>query len=273
MKAQPKYAFYATLLDCFQRYLDTTEDNFFYQDEAGAWHRNYDEQTGEYHFSPSEVDDMAKQELLDRINRVPYSSPAATKGTAFNAVVDCLIHKRRDPKVEMHGDRETDTIYAVYEGQAFYFSFSFVEEVAARFEGALSQFYTEAMLPTQYGVVKLYGFIDEMMGNRVYDIKTTGRGYTFGQYGKNWQRHVYPYCLTESGMCSGVQSFEFTCCALAGGTERSPRITGRVYPEVYTYTHAESRDRLTSFCERFIEFLEDNRALITDGRVFGLYKK
>lgn len=43
MKTQqlkPNYAFSPSLLDAFQRMVDTKAEDFFYQDEAGAWHLN-----------------------------------------------------------------------------------------------------------------------------------------------------------------------------------------------------------------------------------------
>ena len=55
-----KYKIYPTLLDGFQRYLDSEEDT-------------------------------ALQELIDKINRKPFTSVAADKGTAFNEVVEGVI--------------------------------------------------------------------------------------------------------------------------------------------------------------------------------------
>ena len=71
---QPKYRMYPSLLDKFEAYLRADEevDSFF----------NIDNETGEYKRSPEEVEAELKQSLIDAINRVPFASEAADKGTA-----------------------------------------------------------------------------------------------------------------------------------------------------------------------------------------------
>ena len=66
-----------------------------------------------------------------------------------------------------------------------------------------------AILPTIYGDVELYGHVDYINTNKIHDLKTT-KNYTFGNYEKYWQRHLYPYCLIESGEMEEVTEFEFT---------------------------------------------------------------
>ena len=42
------------------------------------------------------MDALLKQEFIDRVNKVPEPpSEAASKGTAFNEILDCLIMKRK----------------------------------------------------------------------------------------------------------------------------------------------------------------------------------
>lgn len=294
----PKYRFYATLLDKFQSFLDTQVEDYFYQDEDGSWHKNYSETEDTLHFSQEEVDALLKQELLDAINRVPHElSVAASKGTALNEIVDCIIHKRKsdnedivikslkgfDVKKEFGCTDEVgkpiyydywfehvnkSCIYAGLDGFDFYFDIDFCKSIAEYFKGSLSQVFTSAPLETKYGEVELYGYIDELRENKVYDLKTTSR-YEFGKYAKYWQRHAYPYALIESGMCTEVNSFEFTAYALKGGTSRTPLITGVQYPEVYQYDHEQSKILLRNICERFCEFLEENRSLITNRKIFN----
>ena len=55
----------------------------------------------------------------------------------------------------------------------FLFDRAWVIEQAKYFDGAVSQLYVSAILPTRYGDVELYGFIDELKRDVVYDIKTT----------------------------------------------------------------------------------------------------
>lgn len=309
----PKYRFYATLLDKFQSFLDTQVEDYFYQDEDGSWHKNYSETEETLHFSQEEVDALLKQELLDAINRVPHEpSEAASKGTALNEIVDCLIHNRKSendsvtirtiksgrdlfntmnatsirlankqdgvvpiisgrdlPHCEELCRKSVSTfIYANVDCFEFLFDIPFCKSIAEYFKGSLSQVFTSANIETKYGEVELYGYIDELRENKVFDLKTTSR-YEFGKYAKYWQRHIYPYTLIESGMCTEINSFEFTAYVLKGGTNRTPLITGVQYPEVYQYDHEQSKVLLKDICERFIEFLEENRSLITNKKIFN----
>ena len=288
MSRQPKYKFYASLLDAFQEYMDANPDDYFYQDEQGAWHKNVNDETGEYHLSAEEVDALARQELIDKINRVESEpSEAADKGTAFNEIVDCLIEKRKpseDIKVTrlctapnpVIGSGEAapvgkPVVYglrAELDGFVFDYDIAFCLFAAEYFSGSLCQVLTSAPLETKYGVVELYGYADYVRENKVYDLKTTKR-YDFGKYEKKWQKHVYPYCFIVNGKCTDIKEFEYTCFKLSGGTSRTPLITGQMFPEVYTFDFEKSKVLLTQHCERLIEFLNENRSLITDKKVFG----
>lgn len=294
----PNYRFYPTLLDKFQTFLDTTAEDYFYQDEDGKWHKNYSEAEDAFHYSQEEVDALLKQELLDAINRVPHEpSEPASKGTALNEIVDCIIHNRKsdnkniiikslkgiDVKREFGCTDEVGKpvyydywfehikvpcIFAEIDGFSFYFDKDFCKSIAEYFKGSLSQVFTSATIETEFGEVELYGYIDELRENKVFDLKTTSR-YEFGKYSKYWQRHIYPYTLIESGACTEINSFEFTAYVLKGGTSRTPLITGVQYAEVYQYNHEQSKMLLKNICERFCQFLEDNRDLITNKKIFN----
>lgn len=257
----PKFRFYPSLLDKFEKFLhaDREFESFF----------NQDKETGDYKRSFEEIEAELKQSLLDTINRLPFDSEAADKGTVFNEIVDSFLHNKRSDKVQMKGNFKDDTITAVYNNRTFIFSYQFCCKAAEYFHGSASQVLVKAPLTTCYGIVELYGYIDELNRNMVYDIKTTGR-YEFGKYEHGWQRHVYPFCLVESGLVSDIEAFEYTAYLLKGGTSRTPAITGIQYPEVYKYDHEESRALLRAHSERFIEFLEENRSQITDRKIFGL---
>lgn len=294
----PNYRFYPTLLDKFQTFLDTTAEDYFYQDEDGKWHKNYSEAEDAFHYSQEEVDALLKQELLDAINRVPHEpSEPASKGTALNEIVDCIIHNRKsdnknilikslkgiDVKREFGCTDEVGKpvyydywfehikvpcIFAEIDGFSFYFDKDFCKSIAEYFKGSLSQVFTSSTIDTEFGEVELYGYIDELRENKVFDLKTTSR-YEFGKYSKYWQRHIYPYTLIESGACTEINSFEFTAYVLRGGTSRTPLITGVQYAEVYQYNHEQSKILLKNICERFCQFLEDNRDLITNKKIFN----
>ena len=294
----PNYRFYPTLLDKFQTFLDTTAEDYFYQDEDGKWNKNYSETEDAFHYSQEEVDALLKQELLDAINRVPHEpSEPASKGTALNEIVDCIIHNKKsdnknilikslkgvDVKREFGCTDEVGKpifydywfehikvpcIFAEIDGFSFYFDKDFCKSIAEYFKGSLSQVFTSATIDTEFGEVELYGYIDELRENKVFDLKTTSR-YEFGKYSKYWQRHIYPYTLIESGACTEINSFEFTAYVLKGGTSRTPLITGVQYAEVYQYNHEQSKMLLKNICERFCQFLEDNRELITNKKIFN----
>lgn len=72
--------------------------------------------------------------------------------------------------------------------------------------------------------------------------------------------------MEKSGLVEGIDSFEYTAYLLrtSGGV-----ITGTQYPELYKHDVRETEAMLTEHCERFIEFLEDYRCLITDRKIFG----
>lgn len=287
MSKQIDYKFYPSILDKFQSFVDMSSEDYFYQDEQGNWHKNYNESTGEYHYTDEEVYDLSKQELINAINRVRSVSEAASKGTAFNELVDALITNKKSEIVEtkkvyydVNGNFlrsewalnpqvfKLAGVEAKIDGSVFMFDINLLKEAADYLKGSMNQVYTSSIIETKYGNVELYGYIDELRQNKVYDLKTTKK-YEFGKYAKYWQRHVYPYCLIESGECTEIESFEFTCYQLSGGTEKTPMITGKKYPEVYNYNHEQSKALLKAHCERFIEFLEENKELITDKKIFG----
>ena len=180
MQPRIDYAIYPTLLDSWWKFQHTKLEEFFYQDEQG-WHLNYNESDGTYHYSQEEMDALLEQELIDKINRVPTEpSEAASKGTIFNEVIDCIIERRachRDGwTVESIADEQGNktTIRGALDGFEFLFDAAFCKQVAAYFAGALPQYYTEAILPCRYGNVKLYGWIDELCKDVVKDIEVYG---------------------------------------------------------------------------------------------------
>lgn len=290
------YAFSPSLLDAYQRMLDTTAEEYFWKDEAGAWHLNWNEKEETLHYSEEEVNALLKQEFLDKVNKVPTPpSEAASKGTAFNEIIDCLILHRKavNPKVVIKTVRSGDDlsqarketglseddkikfekigktfIYAGLDGFEFFFEKEFCLGAAEYFRNSICQYYTKSLLETQKGIVELHGYIDYLRQDKVYDCKTTKR-YSFGDFQKKWQRYTYPFTLIESGMMREVNSFEFTIYVLSGGSSRQPVITGKQYKEIYTYDHEQARNMLTQQCERLAEFLEENKALITNKKVFG----
>lgn len=267
-----KYKFYATLLDAFQNYLDS---DIIYEKYWGF--------SEEPPCTSEEFQEKQFQSLIDRINRVPCESDAADKGTAFNEVIDCMVLNRRSDKIKVErmykikvdglidpangkviGGDVTETnelagLNVTYKEKTFYFPISLVREFANYYKGAVPQVYVEAELETMFGNVLLYGYIDYSMPFCTHDLKTTSQ-YSVGKFKRNWQHIVYPYALVKSG--SNVMDFEYNVAEI-----------GKSYYRTYTesYSFSEERDipRLMIHCEDFIRFLNDNKSLITDKKIFN----
>lgn len=259
MQGQPKYKLYPTLLDSFYGYLNS---DVIYEKYWG-WSKNPPN-------TPEEFKEQQFQALIDKINRVPFDSEAADKGTCFNEIVDCLIEHRKSDKMQIEkvyekiNEVETDKVVALkstYNNREFTFPIGVCHEFADYYKGALTQQYVEATLPTAYGDVLVYGFIDELMPDSVHDIKTTG-SYSVGKFKDHHQHLVYPYALLQSG--SDVRTFEYNVAEFNNGGY----VTG-TYTETYVFNPERDIPILRDHCEEFIRFLDENRELITDIKIFG----
>lgn len=239
-----KYKFYATLLDKYQSYCDSSE---LYQQ---FWGFSENPTKTEEEFELEQFDG-----LINTINRVPFQSELADKGTAFNEVVDCIIEKRTSDKMEIKSFKEANEIWATYKEQLFKFPLHLCVEFAKYYEGALTQQRVEGIVETKYGKVEVYGFIDELMPFKVADIKTTGK-YFAGKYRKNWQHIVYPFCLNQNGV--PITEFEYAITDFKN-----------TWTEWYLFKHEIDYPRIVEHCEKLIEFLEQNKNLITDKKIFG----
>ena len=263
-----KYLFYATLLDGYQNYLSSSE---IYQKYWGF--------AEEPEFSEEEFQQKQFQSLIDRINRVPFDSEAADQGTAFNEIVDCMILKCKSDKMQIEkvfeqpNGIEPNTgetyrpnlvgIKAIYNGREFQFPISLCLEFANYYKGAIPQVRTEAVLSTRYGDVQLYGYIDELMPTAVHDIKTT-KSYTAGDFKNHWQHIVYPYCLNANG--NKVTDFEYNVAAI---NRTKYGMNYEIFTEFYAYNADIDIPRLVAHVEGLIEFIEANRSLITDKKIFN----
>lgn len=271
MQRKTNFKIYATLLDSFYGYLnsDVIYEKYWGWCDAPP-------------HTPEEFKDQQFKELIDRINRVPYDSEAADKGTCFNEVVDCIIEHRKSEKVQIekvykveregacdnlgnplyydeYPTNEVIALKARYNNREFTFPIGVCREFATYYKGALTQQYVEAILPTAYGDVLVYGFIDELLPDSVHDIKTTG-SYSVGKYRDNHQHLVYPYALMQSG--SDVRTFEYNVAEFNKGVAGA-------YTETYVFKPERDIPILKEHCEVFIRFLEENRELITDKKIFG----
>lgn len=240
---RPKFKFYATLLDAFSNYL-----------RSDAIYERYWGFSENPPHTPEEFKEQQFQSLIDTINRVPFDSEAADRGTCFNEIVDALIENRKPNGVEV--ERVDGVLYrASYNERTFDFPIALCLEFANYYKGALTQQRVEAILPTCFGEVLVYGVIDELMPMSIHDIKTTGNYYV-GKFKDHWQHIVYPYCLMRNG--GDVRLFEYNITDFKN-----------TYTESYTFVPERDIPILTDHCEEFIRFLNDNRDLITDKKIFG----
>ena len=266
--SRPSYNIYPSLLDKFQRLLDTEQE----------FESSFNEGEDGYKQSFEELYAANEQALLDAVNRVDKGPiEAADKGTAFNEIVDCIIHNRKSSRDDLVIESYEEPVWgqcirASINGFEFLYDTGFCKSAARYFWGAASQVRTEAILPTKYGDVLLYGYIDELRGQTVYDIKTTKSYDSAEKYANGWQRRVYPYCLTASGDAQ-IKDFEYTCYQLQGGGVRSPLINGEQFRERYPYNHAQATAELQTVCEGLIEWLEEHREQITDKKIFNQHEE
>lgn len=281
------YQFYATLLDGFSDYLNS---DLIWESYWG-WSENPPH-------TPEEFHEQKFKDFIDRINRVPFDSEPADKGTAFNELVDCLIEHRKpsegfvfekivEPDVkevvvgqvdncepdERWGDVEyvnnpkagqVVAIRAKYNNREFVFDIKLVREFSDYYKGALTQQLVEAILPTKYGNVRLYGYIDELMPQSTHDIKTTGR-YSVGKFKGHAQHLVYPYCLRENGM--DIPIFEYNIAQI----DKYGR--WETFTETYVFVPERDIPILISRVEELIEFINANKELITDKKIAPIWAR
>lgn len=278
MEAQPKYRIYPSLLIAYQNLLDyeqVAEEDWNKVSQAAHDSGEFlDRDIGDYKLTPDEMYLKLEADLLDSINRIDGKyGEAAEKGTAFNEIVDCLIEHRKSSRDDCKiystpNDYGLKVIRAEINGFTFDFDIQLCKDVAEYFKGSLTQYYTQATMTTCYGDVLLYGFIDEWVSNVVSDIKTTG-SYFWGKFEKGWQRHVYPWCVIESGMTTNVDQFEYLVVEWAYQRKGEPIKAKEIYRETYDYNHAESDMKIRAMLESIIPWIESRREFIQDKRIFG----
>lgn len=255
MSKEISYNFYATLLDAYQNYLDSDK----------LWEKFWGSSDNPK-MTITEYGEQSKKDLIDKINRVPFDSEAALKGTCFNEVVDCIIEHRNTDKMEVSRVYEEGKLKALsvkYNNREFVYPIELCTDLAWYFKGAVTQYYCEAILPTKYGNVKLYGYLDELMPTCIHDIKTTSR-YEAYKFRDHWQHIVYPYCLRQEG--NDVSKFEYDI--VKWGKDMSYEF----FTEVYNYNESVDLPRLIAHCEGLIEFLQANKDCITDKKIFNRHE-
>lgn len=228
--------------------------------------------------TPEEYYKECEQALLDACNRVQFVSEAASRGTALNEIVDCILDRRKqreDMTVErVCSDAEAYkndvvALRAGLDGFSFLFDIGLVNELTGYFIGATCQHRCEAVMDTSFGPVILYGDADYIIRDVVYDLKTTNKYSDYGKYFDGWQKDLYPWALIESGEMNDVSGFEYTIVPLTVAHGAFPLITGTIYREWYDYNHQAAESRLRAAVEPFIEWIEEHRDSITHPRIFN----
>lgn len=260
--AMIKYNIYPSLLIKYQELLDY---EYLYNEYWG----NSDDPK----YNLEEFYLIQEANLINSINRVPFENEAASCGTAFNEIVDCLIENRKSSRedciIKSKKDNNGNTVIeARIHDFVFDFDLQLCRETADYFTGSIPQYLAKAVMSTDYGNVLLYGFADEWVSSQMFDIKTTGK-YSWGKFEKGWQRHVYPWCAIESGDATEIESFTYHVIEWAYQRKGEPLKAKGVYLETYTYNHEESGVKIREILESFIGWLLSRKSFIQDQRIFG----
>lgn len=239
-----QYQITPSLLNAFQNYLDSSQiymKFWGFSDNAVK--------------TEDEFEQEQFQNLIDSINRVAKEpSEAADKGIAFNEVIDCILESRTSDKMDITSKMIPNMISVDYNGFHFDFDKSLCMEFVNYYRGAIPQLRVEGILQTTYGDVLLYGYLDYLLPEKVCDLKTT-KQYNVGKFREGWQHYVYPYCLQQMG--NDIQTFEYNITDFKN-----------TFTEIYNFGD-EMVVELRLFAERFIEFLDLNKELITNQKIFN----
>lgn len=259
---QRNYIFSPSLLNAFSNYLSCEK----------VWEKYY----GFSEEPKISLEDFEKQtfdDFINTINKVETEpSEAADRGTCFNEVVDLLVHNIKPTQCEVQECKQDDgKIYgynATMNGFEFFYPIELVNIFVAYYEpNKMAQYHASAILTTKYGNVKLHGYIDEMNPLSVHDIKTT-TSYEPFKYENTWQHKVYPYCLRKNG--SKVDTFVYDVCFWPSKKDgKVDTKTFEIHHEKYVYDDERCESELVGICEDLIDFLEENKSLITNEKVFG----
>jgi len=189
-----------------------------------------------YNWYASSENDDADIELINKINRVKFSSDTADKGTLLNNFIDNAIDL-----FDKYGLSYVDGIAI---------------DIVEKLQGSQKQLYTSTTIEFDDVSVYMYGYLDFLKWDRVIDLKTT-KTYYLGKYKNYIQQHFYPVSLIDND-CE-IKDFEFIVTDFKN-----------VYSELYPVNYNESKAILIEKCKLFIQFIESNRSKITDTKIFGI---
>lgn len=253
-----QYNIYPTLLDSFARYQRADE----------IWEEYY----GASELPSISVEafrQQAEQDLIDKVNRKPFASIDASRGTALNNLIDeLLLHPEKL-------DTTQPTTPATHGGYTFLFPTEVVANLAKIYKDTAAQGFLEGDIETTQGKVHLYGFADYIAPTEIHDLKVTKK-YKQRKFFHNWQHRVYP--LLASDMAGqDITLFHYDVVELTPKCTRGV-LYDQTTPEEYsgceayreTYFFGEDdRTEVRNILEDFIIWLESNRDKITDKKIYN----
>lgn len=273
MSQQPRYQIYPSLMDKYTNYLRSADI--------------YDKYWGGSENPPFTYEEFEAQQfadLIDGINRVPKDLPQADIGTAFNEIVDCMVLGVKSDKMPIErvylpsadgSTNEVGCLKAELNGRFFVFPIEMCREFADYYKAcnAIPQKFVEGLIDTPRGLVRLYGYVDELTDHGVHDIKTSG-SYEAFKFKGNAQHLVYPYCLNAMGI--EVREFSYDLAHIDSGIKRGAPVPDYIevkylgsHQEEYSYIADRDEPILRERLCALIDFLEAHRDLITDTKIFG----
>lgn len=211
--------------------------------------------------TPEEYERKQLISFLDSVNRVPFDSEAADRGTCFNELIDCLL--RRSMASDIMDISKVDNLYHCKHhksGREFDFHPDVVRRLYQRYNLATPQVLVEAPIKVGGEDVLLYGYIDELMPEDIHDIKTTSK-WEYGKFKHHAQHLVYPYCVRYMGGNTSQFHYDIVQWGKEPGQEE-------FNIETYMWT-SESYERLHTLVSDCVSLIKQYRPLITDKRVFG----
>ena len=199
-------------------------------------------------YSQSESE-SATQELINKINRVPITDENAlarmNKGTALNDIIDDFVKGKF---------KHTNEVTTTHNG--FEFDNTLIGNIGYYLQGSIPQHYTSCNIMVENNLVHLYGYIDYILMNKCIDLKTTSK-YELGKYKDSMQLHLYPIALYSENII--IDEFEFIVTDFED-----------VFSETYKIDYSQSLYKLNQTCACLIRFIDANKHLITDKKIFGI---
>lgn len=247
-----EFNLYATLLDSYRNMIGSSE---VWQTYWG-FSENPPHTEEQFHW-------LQVEQFIDGINRVDgVPSEAASRGTAFNELVDAFVEWRA-PKMQTTTNKDEQgralSVTAELDGFTFTFPLDLLKDYGKRYDKAVCQYLTKGTMQTKHGIVQLYGYIDELLPDKIVDIKTTSR-YEFPKFANNAQHLVYPYCLRKEGMQLDIFDYDVVVFSKYGAIEQ--------YTERYIWNDGNERvlrERVEDLCDWLIQ----NATLIQNPSIFG----